>query len=296
MITLFINDENQLRKVQMYILENEIKLECKNNYIHVDDSYAVFLFKFMKKNNIDFSCKELNEVMKKLFDEKKFDDIHYLYKKRMLYDYNISNLLKKACRESNTDDVNNILGIGADMDLHHAINVICWRDDDNEDMMRMILDYAKINKYNISKTSLSKATEYASEKGNINLVKLLLEYGASKFNYSAMELAILNNHIDIAEIFTNYDLEVEFDENYFMYSAAQETSIAELLDFYTRHCEDQLTPKILGEAFLTAAKFGSIDSVIALVDTGVNLKKYKKYALIRSKKRPHIHTYLKELD
>ena len=174
---------------------------------------------------------------------------------------------------------------------------------------------AKNNESTISDFLTRQPLNNAAEQGNFEVVRLLIDYGANpKFNNYAIRLALNNNNIDVAELLISYGSDFAFDEDTFIISMSKNEPMAEMVELYYKQvfkeneryvtktrCVSQISfgsyiDKTLGLALIAAAKTGSLETVIALVDIGVNLKKYKSEALIVSKKRPHIYKYLKTID
>jgi ankyrin repeat protein len=128
----------------------------------------------------------------------------------------------------------------------------------------------------------------AAERGNINIVKLLIDYDADPKHTDAIKLAIYNNHIDVAEYLIKHGVSSYFDPEIFIYHMSQNESMVETVEFFVKYykensnetSETDFYNEILGEAFIVAAKTGSLETVVALVEAGIDIDKYKKPALL----------------
>ena len=324
---MLINFNNK-EIVVKFLIKNKIKyalVERHSSTFNINDKYLVKLLVFLNDNNIYYYFQRGNDPFKILLKNKQYDDFTFLYDAKIILDAKLCYYLNKSCRKFDAETVSFLLGLNENLSIRVALNTACWRDDDNVDIVRILLDYELnryknvFNKNNFNKKSSklkpipSSLNNYlrlyddpinnAAEKGNLDIVRLLIDYGANvKANDTAVNIAVNNNHMDIANLLVKNNAEFYFEYDVFMYQMARNESAAEIIEFFHKNDfeknsehDDYIIKEIFGPALLAAAKTGHLDTIIALIDTGKNLTKYIHQAIKISRKRHHIYEYLKTL-
>ncbi|XWV25755.1 ankyrin [Tupanvirus soda lake] len=297
-----------------FIIENDLPIID----LHVPYEISFQLIKFMIKNKIKHRMIDIEKYILKLIREKEFDNFSYLYKKCYVTDKSIACIIHDIALEYDIETISFMLSFNSDSYLLDIFSVVCARDDDNVHIVDMILNeilHATKNK----KTGFSKyfdkingqvvATHFSLDTplknaitmGNINIVKYLVDMKPSYICMSdSIELAIKKNHPDIAEYLLNHGAKLTyFDKTAFFQSIEKKEPLSDLIEFLCSHYKSNGKPlvddKFLGDALVLACKIGNLDNVVAFVESGRDISKYKRKALIASKKHPNIIKYLRSL-
>ncbi|XWV26890.1 hypothetical protein QJ857_gp0160 [Tupanvirus soda lake] len=248
----------------------------------------------MKKQKIYFYS-HINQNISECIKERKFNIISLWYYEKIIDDNILHKLLIKSCENYEIDVITFLLGLSPNLRIQNAINVTTWRDGDHDDIVRILLDYDNKNdKKWLENVPLSNA----SEKGNLKIVKLLLDKGINPTEQS-LELALDNNHIEIAKILIKHGASVDnYEPKYFGQYMTEEKSMRHVINFLAS-CTDSnnrcLLEKINIKSLIAVCRSGLFDNLKTIVETGINIKKYVKLLLGIKKERPKFHKYLKSL-
>ena len=252
-----------VKKMTKYIVKKNIGFDINNTLIKVSAESFADIVTYMKNNNIRYCYSNDNKMLCVLLKNKDFDTFSVLYNNGIIKD-SMSHFLHKACRKYDAETVSfclvDTIGI---YNVRKALNISCWRTDDNVDIVRMLIDYIQYVKKNdehmISKKLSVKSTSQsgkktdkipntdnlslsnvplnnAVEQGNISIVNLLISYGANPAkNRCCVDLAISNNHVDVAEILVSAGAKIIFEPDVFVYQAGLNESRDQMVDFYYAH-------------------------------------------------------------
>ena len=87
--------------------------------------------------------------------------------------------------------------------------------NDMPDLVRQALTYAKERNYPITSDELAEFINDAETKNSVEIIEILLQYGAKKVFYYTLMDAVKNNKIDIVNLFIKYNvLNKVFDDSY----------------------------------------------------------------------------------
>jgi len=208
MIILYFWKKDDFKKIHHYLNKKQILFQKNPDGITLDEEYFVVLYKFLLKEQINFDPYSINQIISKLLKIKKFDDITWLYNKKVFDKQCLNSMLQIACRKYDAETVNYVLAFDPNLAFGKALAVVCWRTDDNVEMARLILDYGhnQISRLNNEYTRKNyfvngggyQSLSNAAEQGNFDIVRILISYGV-KLHKKAIYLALENNHIDVAE-------------------------------------------------------------------------------------------------
>jgi hypothetical protein len=266
-----------------------------NFQIGADDFISAL--KFILKNKIRYDCKNKYGIIKLFLKEKRFDDLTFMLQKKIIDAYIFENFTLKIFSKYDLETINYILGLDIKINMEIALRVVCWREDDNIDIVRII--WEQIMHCNNKKFShyflLKQPLLNAAEKGNYDIVRFLVDCKPNKCILNeAADLALEHNHIDTVEYLVEHGATLGLDDDIFIKLVSKEESMTSMIDFLTKY--KLISDEDLGRGFVAACKTGSLETVISLVEAGVNLKMYISKALHVSRSRPHIVEYLKSLD
>ena len=307
------------------LTDNNINYK-KSNYfmrvmIEINVENIVFFEKKFSKKNIEFELFDYVAIVCKLLKNKLFEDVDYLMEKYP--DEDTNDIMTKVCREYDIECVKYILHFAyADYEFgnsHEFFREICCRKGDRHDILQILFDHEiesitknastentkKENKILLA-SKLSKIAcdclYCACEEGNYNIARLSREYILTGKNCSdCVSAALEYNNTEIAQYLIGCGFSYVFKCSVFIASMKNPNSREELVYFYANQLDSKgktilNRPKTLAKGFIQACQFGHLETVMALVEIGVDVDKYKSRALSKSRERKEIQTFLKKLE
>jgi hypothetical protein len=229
MINITFKTKKDLSKAEKLLSYNNIYYQLTNNYNCISIYYDDFTIikKVLSENDIDIYY-DKQKLFLKLLKNKLFIDIISLLKNNSFPYGDVEKSLIKACDKYDFISVNFVLSLDPDFCTHDALNFVCGREGDYDDIAKLLLDYEttkkKVEKIlsEIKKKSLiieliprcellkcitrrNQALENACKRDNLKIAKLLIDY-----NYfdpenieKCIELADYNNYPELVEYLQN---------------------------------------------------------------------------------------------
>ena len=191
------------------------------------------------------------------------------------FEFDRSPAIVEASEKGDIDSLKLLLKYGEKEQYHAQLGwALCWTA--TPEIVGLLLDNgAKADEINIGDEI---PLVEASSKGNIEIVKLMLNHGAKKYLVDALIGAIENKHADIIELLTQHGAHVD-DESWFDFDAMPalvQTSLwgdIETVKLLTKHGAE----KYLDWALEAASKGGHTEIVNFLFDYGVEVNEYDMF-------------------
>lgn len=214
------------------------KMNC---YFEFNTNYYIPVIKICTKKNLKYHIiKGEYESQLNILEQKTYDDFLYLIKHKKI---SIDHFFKDSCELFDTETVSFLLSLSSDINCQMALQKTCWREDDNAEMVMIIVDYqleqeknskyisGKKNGSICSKLNFKQPLLNAIERGNYNVVKLLIDYGANPILDKIVNLAVSEGHIDVAELLVSHKAKYKVNVHNFMLLISQQKSQAEMIEF-----------------------------------------------------------------
>lgn len=201
MITIKIEDNQELL-LKFFEKKNieYIELDVSKYKLFAKD--IILLYKFRNKCNDDFDfifkVGHLKKLVVELMEEKAWDEIKYLHDKKYYSQEQWAEFFYLACEDYDIETTSYMCSFVTKSNINKALLLVCLRNDDNVDMTRFILEQ-------ISKPDnklLNNAMNSASYAGNINIARLLIDYGVDlDDNDKAIEMAIEEDNLHMHMVY-----------------------------------------------------------------------------------------------
>ena len=278
---------------------------------------VVLVEKQFIKKNVGVVFFNYEETVCGLLKNKLFEDFTYIVQKYQNDHVKTHIILENACRKYDIECVMHVLSLARDnpdLAIKYCAEDVSWREGDHHDIMQLLFDHEiNVIKANTPRKELNESLKSELDKlserclpaacqvGNYNIVRLLSEHCLIKKDPKYVWRAINFQHIEIAEYLISDGFSFVFNQNIFIDAMKDPEPKVETVYFYVNQLDSEgktilNRSKTLAEGFLAACGYGHLETVMALVEIGVDADKYKSRALAKSRGRKEIQSYLKKLE